>query len=53
MRRKWNNAGLEGISRCRRVVFFEPPVLEDCYGLTAIRMKLVENWLLALLTCEI
>ena len=43
MRRKWNNADLEGISRCSRVVVLEPPELEYCYILTAIRMQLVES----------
>ena len=48
MRQKWNNAGLEGVSKFSKVVFFEPPELEDCYGLTAIRTQLVESWLLGM-----
>ena len=51
MRRKWNNADLEGISRCSRVVVLEPPELEYCYIKkkeycyipTAIRTQLVER----------
>ena len=49
---KWNSAGLEGVSRYSRVVFFEPPELEDCYGLMAIRTQLVESGLLGMLSCE-
>ena len=52
MRQKWNNAGLEGVSKFSKVVFFEPPELEDCYGLTAIRTQLVESGLLGMLSCE-
>ena len=52
MRQKWNNAGLEGVSKFSKVVFFEPPELEDCYGLTAIRTQLVESWFLDMLSCE-
>ena len=48
VRQKWNNAGLEGVSKFSKVVFFEPPELEDCYGLTAIRTQLVESWLLGM-----
>ena len=47
-----NNADLEGISRCSRVVILEPPDSEYCYLLTAIRMQLVESWLLGMLPCE-
>ena len=43
MRRKWNNVDLKVISRCSKVVIFEPPELEYCYILTAIRMQLVES----------
>ena len=43
MRRKWNNADLEGISRYSRVVILELPELEYCYILTAIRTQLVES----------
>ena len=38
-----NNADLDGISRCNRVVILEPPELEYCYILTAIRTQLVES----------
>ena len=37
-----NNADLEGISRCSRVVILEPPDSEYCYLLTAIGMQLVD-----------
>ena len=47
-----NNADLEGISRCSRVVIWEPPVSEYCYLHPAIRMQLVESWLLGMLPCE-
>ena len=52
VRSKWNNAGLEGVCKCSRVVFFELPELEDCYDLTAIRTQPVESWLLGMLSCE-
>ena len=52
VRRKWNNAGLEGVSRWSRVVFLEPPELEYCCVLRARRMQLVESWLLDMLPCE-
>ena len=38
-----NNADLEGISRCSRVVILEPPDSEYCYLLTAIGMQLVDS----------
>ena len=38
-----NNADLDGISRCRRVVIWEPPYSEYCYLLTAIGMHLVDS----------
>ena len=47
-----NNANLDDISRCSRVVILEPPDSESCYLLTAIRMKLVESCLLGVLPCE-
>ena len=47
-----NNADLDGISRCSRVVIWEPPYSEYCYLHTAIRMQLVESWLLGMLPCE-
>ena len=47
-----NNADLDGISRCRRVVIWEPPYSEYCYLHTVIRMQLVESWLLGMLPCE-
>ena len=47
-----NNADLEGISRCSRVVILEPPDSEYCYLLTAIGMQLVESWLQDMLPCE-
>ena len=47
-----NNADLEGISRCSRVVILEPPDSEYCYLHTAIRMQLVESWLLGMLPWE-
>ena len=52
LRHKWNNADLEGMSRCRRVVIVEPPDSEYCCVLTAIRTQLVESWLLGMLPCE-
>ena len=47
-----NNADLEGISRCSRVVILEPPDSEYCYLLTAIGMQLVDRWLQDMLPCE-
>ena len=47
-----NNADLEGISRCSRVVILEPPDSEYCYLLTAIGMQLVDTWLQDMLPCE-
>ena len=47
-----NNADLEGISRCSRVVIWELPYSEYCYLHTVIRMQLVESWLLGMLPCE-
>ena len=47
-----NNADLEGISRCSRVVILEPPDSEYCYILTAIGMQLVDIWLQDMLPCE-
>ena len=47
-----NNADLDGISRCSRVLILEPPDSEYCYLHTAIRMQLVESWLLGLLSWE-
>ena len=47
-----NNADLEGISRCSRVVIWEPPYSEYCYLHPAIRTQLVESWLLGMLPCE-
>ena len=47
-----NNADLDGISRCSRVVILEPPDSEYCYLLTAIRTQLGESWLLGMLPCE-
>ena len=47
-----NNADLEGISRCIRVVIWEPHYSEYCYLHTVIRMQLVESWLLVMLPCE-
>ena len=47
-----NNADLDGISRCSRVVIWEPPYSEYCYLHTVIRMQLVESWLLGMLPCE-
>ena len=47
-----NNADLEGISRCSRVVILEPPDSEYCYLLTAIGMQLVDSWLQDMLPCE-
>ena len=47
-----NNADLEGISRCSRVVILEPPDSEYCYLLTAIRTQLGESWLLGMLPWE-
>ena len=44
-----NKSDLDGISRCRRVVIWEPPYSEYCYLHTAIRMQLVESWLLGML----
>ena len=52
VRRQWNNADLEDISRYSRVVILELPELEYCYILTAIRTQLVESWLLAMLPCN-
>ena len=46
-----NNADLEGISRCSRVVIWEP-VSEYCYLHPAIRMQLVDSWLQGMLPCE-
>ena len=47
-----NNADLEGISRCSRVVILEPPDSDYCYLLTAIGMQLVDSWLQDMLPCE-
>ena len=47
-----NNADLDGISRCIRVVILEPRDSEYCYLHNAIRMQLVESWLLGKLPCE-
>ena len=47
-----NNADLEGISRCSRVVILEPPDSENCYLHNAIRMLPVESWLLGMLSWE-
>ena len=47
-----NNADMDGISRCSRVVIWEPPYSEYCYLHTVIRMQLVESWLLGMLPCE-
>ena len=47
-----NNADLDGISRCSRVVILEPPDSEYCYLLTAIGMQLVDSWLQDMLPCE-
>ena len=47
-----NNADLEGISRCSRVVIWEPPVSEYCYVDPAISMQLVDRWLQDMLPCE-
>ena len=47
-----NNADLDGISRCSRVVILDPPDSEYCYLLTAIRTQLGESWLQGLLPCE-
>ena len=47
-----NNADLEGISRCSRVVILEPLDSEYCYLLTAIGMQLVDSWLQDMLPCE-
>ena len=47
-----NNADLEGISRCSRVVILEPPDSEYCYLLTAIGMQLVDSLLQDMLPCE-
>ena len=47
-----NNADLEGISRCSRVVILEPPDSEYCCVLTAMRTQLVESWLLGMLPRE-
>ena len=47
-----NNADLEGISRCSRVLILEPPDSEYGYLLTAIGMLLDESWLLGLLPGE-
>ena len=48
-----NNADLDGISRCSRVVILESPDSEYCYLLTAIRTQLGVSWLLVMLPCEI
>ena len=47
-----NNADLEGISRCSRVVILEPPDSEYFYLLTAKGMQLVDSWLQDMLPCE-
>ena len=47
-----NNADLEGISRCSRVVISEPPYSEYCYLDPAISMQLVDRWLQDMLPCE-
>ena len=47
-----NNADLEGISRCSRVVILEPPDSEYSYLHIAIRKQLVESWLLGMLPWE-
>ena len=47
-----NNADLEGIPRCSRLVILEPPDSEYCYLLTAIGMQLVDSWLQDMLPCE-
>ena len=38
-----NNAHLEGIPRCSRLVILEPPDSEYCYLLTAIGMQVVDS----------
>ena len=47
-----NKADLDGISRCSRVVIWEPPDSEYCYLLTAIVLQLVDSWLQDMLPCE-
>ena len=47
-----NNADMEGIPRCSRLVILEPPDSEYCYLLTAIGMQLVDSWLQDMLPCE-
>ena len=47
-----NNADLEGIPMCSRLVILEPPDTEYCYLLTAIGMQLVDSWLQDMLPCE-
>ena len=47
-----NNADLDGISRCIRVVILEPRDSEYCYFRTAIGMQLVDSWLQDMLPCE-
>ena len=47
-----NNADLGGISRRIRVVILEPPDIEYCYLITAIRTLLGESWLLGMRPCE-
>ena len=47
-----NNADLEGIPWCSRLVILEPPDSEYCYLLTAIGMQLVHSWLQDMLPCE-
>ena len=49
---QFNNADLDGISRCSIVVILEPPDSEYCYLLTAIGMQLVDSWLQDMLPCE-
>ena len=44
-----NNADLDGISRCSRVVILEPPDSQYCYFHTVIRTQLGESWLLGML----
>ena len=48
-----NNADLEGISRCSRVVIWEPPVSEYCFLHPAISMQLLDSWLQDMLPCEL
>ena len=47
-----NNADLDGIYMCSRVVISVPPYSEYCYLHTVIRMQLVESWLRDMLPCE-